>query len=111
MVLAVGIVLESLGGLMAQAVTLNYAVECFTDMAAQTTIIITFFRLAWGVALPFFINEWAKRVGIGWFFGTSAFISIALTAIPALLIWKGDSFRRVSILSSISSSEVGKIIK
>ena len=96
---------------MTQAITLNYAVECSTNLAAETTIIISLFRLAWGVALPFFIEYWAKRVGIGWLFGTAAFISIALTAIPAVLILKGDLFRRLSLLRSLPSSEAGKVVK
>lgn len=111
MILAVGVFLQSFGALLAQSITLNYAVECFTHMASEVTIIITLFRLAFGVSIPFFIDQWEDKVGIGWLFGTTAFITIFMASFPALLIWKGDVIRRMSLVSGLPSSEAGIKIK
>ena len=110
MVLALGIFLVAFAALLAVPIAVNYAVECFINNATECTIIITIYRLGWGVAIPFYIAQWEARVHIVWVFGMAAFFTLVAGIIVLLLVWKGPSLRRFHLLQSLASTEAGMAV-
>lgn len=98
MVLALGVFLVIFAALLAQPIVINYAVECFMDYATECTIAIAVYRLGWGVAIPFYIAEWEKRVHLVWVFGMAAFLTLAVGLLVVLLVWKGHFLRRFHLV-------------
>ena len=47
------------------------------------------YRLSFGLTVPFFIDPWIAAVGVGWVFGTAAFLSIGLFSCIILLLVEG----------------------
>lgn len=108
MVLALGVFLSLFAGLLAQPIIVNYVVECYTQYAVESSIIVAVYRLGWGIAITFFVGEWEARINVGWVFGMSACFALASGLLPLLLIWKGHVLRRWSLVMSLISTEAGR---
>ena len=87
----------------------NYVSENFRDFAAETTSILTFYRLFLGILVPFFIDAWEERVGVGWVFGMMAIFSFVSSMILVGFILKGPAIRTMS-LSRFQRSEEGVML-
>ena len=100
MVLALATFLVAFGATAGAPAAINYVVECFPrSLSAETTAILNFDRLVFGLAIPFFIFPWADKVGNGWVFGMMAFFTLfSFAFIVALMIW-GLSIRRHTFIS------------
>ena len=92
-------------------VVTNYAVECFTGFAAETTTILSFYRLVLGVTVPFFIVPWRDSIGIGWVFGMMAFLTVLISGVIVLLIWRGPEIRRISFRRYRKSEEGAALVQ
>ena len=66
-----------------------------------------FYRLIFGLTVPFFIDSWIAAVGVGWVFGIAAFLSIGVFPCIILLIWKGYELRRYTFFD-LNSNEEGQ---
>lgn len=66
-----------------------------------------FYRLIFGLTVPFFIDAWIAAVGVGWVFGIAAFLSIGLFPCIMLLMWKGHEIRQYTF-SGLNSNEEGQ---
>ena len=108
MVLALGVFISLFAGLLAQPIIVNYVVECYTDYAVESTIIVAVYRLGWGIAITFFVGQWEARINVGWVFGMSAFFALASGLLVLVLIWKGHVLRRWSLVKSLISTEAGR---
>lgn len=108
MVLALGIFMSIFAGLLAQPIIVNYVVECYTDYAVESTIIVAIYRLSWGIAIPFFVSQWEARVSVGWVFGMSALFALASGLLVLVLIWTGHVLRRWTLIKSLISIEAGR---
>ena len=106
MVLALATFLTFVGGLSIPSITVNYVAECFTERPIEAATVMNFYRLIFGIAIPFFIAEWQIKIGPGWVFGMMALLTLTAFTFPVLLMWKGGEIRRLSF-SSLSSSEAG----
>ena len=107
MVLALGIFLVAFAALLAVPIVVNYAVECFINYATECTIIITIYRLGWGVAIPFYITQWEAKVHIVWVFGMAAFFSLFAGFIVLILVWKSYRLRKFHLLQTLATTEAG----
>ena len=105
MLLAFGTFLVDFSAVLSVPIVVNYVVECFVDSATEVAVIMNVYRLALGLALPFFIEAWSDAVGPGWVFGMSAFFSLFAAILVALLAWKGSTLRRFTIKGVISTEE------
>ena len=106
MVLALATFLTFVGGLSIPSITVNYLSECFTERPIEAATIMNFYRLLFGLFIPFFITEWQTEVGPGWVFGMMAFCTLIAFIFPTILMWKGDEIRQLSF-SRLTSSEAG----
>lgn len=111
MVYALGVFFAAIAALLATPVATNYAAESFTHHGEACALIITFYRLAWGEAIPFFADQWIDRVGVGWVFGMSAFFTVASAVLILLLLWRGHTLREWSLVRSLATSEEGEKIQ
>ncbi len=66
-----------------------------------------FYRLIFGLTVPFFIDPWIAAVDVGWAFGIAAFLSVASFPCIMLLIWKGHELRQYTFFG-LSSNEEGQ---
>ena len=105
MVLAFGTFLVTFSTVLSLPIVVNYVVECFVNAATEVAIIMNVYRLALGLALPFFIEAWSDAVGDGWVFGMAAFFSLFAALLVALLAWKGRTLRRFTIGGIVSTEE------
>ena len=87
-------------------VAVNSVTECFRQHTLETSAIMGTYRLAFGLAVPFFVTPWERAVGIGWVFGMAAFFSIGSFMLLVLLMWNGPQIRNWS-LADIGSTEEG----
>jgi MFS family permease len=110
MVYALGIFVVGLGTLISVPVATNYVAESFNHHGTGSTLIMTFYRLSWGIAIPFFIDSWIADVKVGWVFGMAAFLTIAAWLLVIILIWKGPTLRRWSLMQNLASSEEGATV-
>ncbi len=110
MVLALGTFMVNFSALLCVPVCINYVVECFVGYAVEVSVAMNMYRLALGLALPFFFEQWSQAVGIGWVFGMAAFFSLFGMMLMFLLGWKGQLFRELVILRGIQETEEGKDI-
>ena len=110
MVLALGTFMVNFSALLCVPVCINYVAECFVGHAVEVSIAMNVYRLALGIALPFFFEQWSEAVGIGWVFGMAAFFSIFAMMLIFLLAWKGQALRRLVVLKGIVETEEGKEI-
>ena len=93
MVYALGIFVVNVRALVSVPVATNYIAESYTHHGMESTLVIAFYRLSWGVAIPFFITLWIGKVGVGWVFGTAAFLTLGAWVLVILVIWKGAALR------------------
>lgn len=104
--LAAGSLLVTIGDLAMLPVGVNYICECFREYPAEASIVLNMYRLAFGLSITFFIDEWVADVGTGWVYGTMAFMSIASFGALILLMWKGHLIRSWTP-AGLSQSEEG----
>ena len=90
-------------------VSTNYLAENFTHYGTESMLVITVYRLAWGIAIPFIIEGWIARVGINWVYGIAALTTIGtwLFTFLILLVF-GSRLRRWNLMRHLVSSEEGK---
>lgn len=110
MVYAVGVFVVGVGTLISVPVATNYVAESFTHYGTECTLVMTFYRLSWGVLIPFFIDSWISKVRLGWVFGMAAFLTFAAWFLILLLLWKGQKFRRWNLMRGLASSEEGATV-
>jgi hypothetical protein len=110
-VAAIGNFLLNISSNVAVPVIVNYQVECFTKYPVEAATIMNFYRTIFGIAIPFFIDGWEARVGVGWVFGMMAFVSIAAFLLVVWLMYAGDKIRHRFSSSILSSEEGTKIIR
>lgn len=111
MVLALAVFLITFSATLSVPVTVNYVIECFRQHALETSAIIGSYRLAFSLAVPFFIIPWEKMVGVGWVFGMTAFFCVGSFMLLVLLMWKGHEIRTLSLDSVASTEEGSKVTK
>ncbi|OAL34770.1 hypothetical protein AYO20_05965 [Fonsecaea nubica] len=110
MVAAVGNFLLNFSSNVAVPVIVNYEVECFTKYPVEAATIMNFYRTIFGIAIPFFIDGWEARVGVGWVFGMMAFVSLAAFGLVIVLMVAGHRVRHWFHTDILSSEEGTKII-
>ena len=110
MVYAFGVFLAAIAALLSTPIATNYAAEGFTKHGEACAMIITLYRLGWGVAIPFFADQWIAKVDVGWVFGMSAFFTVASGGLIMLLLWKGRELRKLSLVKSLATSEDGEAV-
>ena len=94
MVLALGLFLVVFAATISVPICINYATECFLTSANEVAVAMNMYRLGFSIALGFFIFPWESAVGIGWVFGMAAFFELLVGALVAVLVWRGEMFRR-----------------
>lgn len=109
MVLALGVFLITFSAMLSVPVAVNYVIECFRQHALEASAIMGAYRLAFGLAVPFFVTPWEEAVGIGWVFGMAAFFSIASFMLLVLIMWKGHEIRNLSMHGVASTEEGSKL--
>lgn len=92
-VLAFGSLFLTIGAFALLPVVVNYACESFIHHSAEASLAITLYRLAFGLSIPFFIQEWVNAVGLGWVYGMMSFFVLFSFSFIILLIWKGYVIR------------------
>lgn len=107
MVLAFGAFLVTVAAMALVPTTTNYVCECFVNRTTEAACIMGFYRLIFGLTVPFFIDAWIAAVGVGWVFGIAAFLSIGLFPCIMLLMWKGHEIRQYTF-SGLNSNEEGQ---
>ena len=111
MVLAFASFLVTIGSFSTVPILANYVVECFIDYPVDAAMSNTLFRIVWGLSIPFYINEWAAEVGVGWAYGIMAFMALGATGFIAILMLGGHQVRELSFARVKSSEEGSKIIE
>jgi hypothetical protein len=109
MLIAFSVFLVTVGSFSCVPIIANYLVECFINFPMEAAMSSTFFRIVWGLTVPFYINEWVDAVGIGWCYGMMAFFSLGSFAFVLILMLKGHSIRQFSF-TRVASSEDGEVI-
>jgi len=97
MVLAFATFLVAFAALICVPIVTNYIVECFPTHAFEASITMGFYRLIFGLAVPFFVSPWSTKVGVGWVFGMAALFTIFMALMVLVLMWKGHLIRRWSL--------------
>lgn len=108
MVLALRIFFVNTAAQLSVPLLINYVVECFTVHAVEVSVVMNCYRLAFGLALTFFIEPWEKAVGRGWVFGMASLFVFGAGILVLLLAWKGETLRHITPARSLLSSEQGK---
>lgn len=106
LVLAVGSFFVTLGAFCSVPVAVNYLLECFRDHPTEVACIIGTYRLALGLAVPFFIDVWIAKVGVGWVFGMMAFFSLFAFCLVVVMMVYGHLLRKIQI-GNLSKDEEG----
>lgn len=107
MVLALGTFFIALGGVASVPVSINYVIECFRHYPQEVGAALNLYRLCFGLAIPFFYDQWEETVGVNWVYGMSAFISLFGFMLVVLLMWKGPAIRKLSLWKDTSAGEEG----
>lgn len=110
MVLAVGAFLVTFSATCLNPIAINYLVECFMKYPTELNSILGVYRLSLGLGIPFFINAWVDRVGVGWVFGMQAFLSVAAFVPIVILMLYGHSLRSMSFRKLHRDEEGARII-
>ena len=98
MVLALGSYIVNFTAILSVPVGLNYLIECYITSPNETAIAFNMYRIAFGLALPFFFEPWKEAVGgPGWLFGMAAFFCVFAGMMVGVLAWKGHVIRRWSV--------------
>lgn len=108
MVLALGTFLVNTAAQLAVPLLINYVVECFTAHAIEVSVVMNCYRLAFGLALAFFVEPWEEVVGKGWVFGMASLFVFGAGVLVMVLAWKGESLRHITPARNLLSSEQGK---
>ena len=108
MVLALGIFLVNTAAQLSIPLLINYVIECFTTHAVEVSVVMNCWRLAFGLALTFFVDPWEDAVGRGWVFGMASLFVFAAGLLVVILAWKGETLRQITPAKSLISSEQGK---
>ena len=98
MALAVGSALVAFGAVASVPISINYVVDSFPHHGQEVGAALNVYRLVLALAVPFFFQQWAAKVDLGWLFGMAAFFSIFVFLLVTLLMIKGPSMRRASLL-------------
>ena len=106
-VLAIAAFLITIGSLALIGVTVNYICECFIRHPAEASIVVNFYRLAFGLSGNFYITEWTAAVGVGWVWGMAGFFAAGAFGFVIVLMWKGHLIRSWS-LAHLESTEEGQ---
>lgn len=109
MILALGFFFVTFASTWAVPICLNYIVERFITSASQAAIIMNCYRLAFAIALGFFVFPWEKAVDVGWTFGMAVLFEVLAALLIFVLVWKGKVIRRWSF-SGLLATEDGSII-
>lgn len=109
MVLALGFFFVAWSSCLSVPICLNYIVECCIKSSLEVSVAMNSWRLAFAVALGFFITRWEHKVGAGWLFGTAAFLNVFAGLLIGILIWKGSVLRTIG-LKSIFATEDGEMV-
>lgn len=96
-VLALGLFGLVTASVIAVPVLDTYVVECFTTRAAEANAVMNFWRICFGLTIPFFIEPWIAKVGINWVFGSMAFFSIFAFGFIIVLMVAGHSIRAATL--------------
>jgi hypothetical protein len=110
-VLAVGHALVTFAALNLTPVTTNYLAECFTKNVEESAVILTAYRLLFGLSIAFYIADWVARVGFAWSYGTMAFITLSAWVFVGVLMWRGHRIRGMDPFRLISSEEGEKVVE
>lgn len=112
MVLALGCFFIYLSSNGAVSAPTNYLVETFRQDPQEVGIALNVWRLLLGLIIPFFIEEWEEKVGVGWVFGMAAFFNLFASCLVFILMWKGPAIRKISLEAQDLTEEgtrVGKV--
>jgi len=92
-------------GMSVVPITMTYLYDCFIRYVPETSAIMGLYLLVFGLTTTFFVTPWINSVGVGWVFGTAAFLTIPAFLLICLLMWKGPEIRKMTF-ASVSSVEV-----
>ena len=106
-VLALSYFMTMFGANAATSIISNYLSESFPQFPAECGVFLSAYRLVLGLASGFFIQPWAKNVGVAWTFGTAAFLSAFAFLFIVLLLWKGPAIRQIKLTHNLSPSDEG----
>lgn len=105
--LALSYFMTMFGANAATSIISNYLSESFPQFPAECGVFLSAYRLVLGLASGFFVQPWAKNVGVAWTFGTAAFLSAFAFLFIILLLWKGPAIRRIVLTHNLSPSGEG----
>ena len=100
MVLAVGSAMIAFGAVVSVPTSVQYIIESFPQYPQEVGTVTTAYRAVLGLAIPFFFQQWVEKVGIEWVFGMAAFFNVLVFLFVVLLLWKGPSIRKASLIGS-----------
>ncbi|KAI9642425.1 hypothetical protein NHQ30_009230 [Ciborinia camelliae] len=108
-ILALATILVTFGSLCITPITVNYINECFIGHAAEASIAVNFYRVAFGLSVAFYIKPWVAAVNVGWTYGTMAFLELVGLLCVALLVWKGRRIREMGV-AGLGVTEEGEYV-
>jgi hypothetical protein len=111
MLLAFASFLITFSGITSAPVMINYVVETFRHLPNETAAVMSFYRVALGIAVPFFITPWFKAVGTGWVFGTMAFLTLLADCFVMVLLKYGHTIREYSLIRKHDSEEGVRVVE
>lgn len=111
MVVAFAVFLVTVGSFSCVPIITNYLVECFIDYPMEASMASTFFRIAWGLTVPFYINQWVAAVGVGWSYGMMALFAFGSFVSILILMFKGGTIRQLSFARVASTEEGEKVVE
>lgn len=111
MVLAFSLFLQIFAVLSGFAPVVNYVIEAIgRRWANEAMAAMTFWRIIFGISIPFFLFPWAAKVGMQWVFGMMAFFTIfAFGLIVTVMIW-GEKLRRFNFVKDSNIEEGSRIL-
>ena len=111
MLLAFASFLITFSGITSAPVMVNYIVETFRHLPNETIAVMNFYRVALGIAVPFFVVPWFKTLTTSWTFGMMAFLTLLADCfVLVLLIW-GPKIREFSLIRRDDSEEGIRVIE
>ena len=87
-IIALDAFLVNFSAVAAVPAPLNYLVEAFPDESQNVGTGLNTWRLLIGLILPFFIDHWEEKVGVGWVFGMATFSSVLGCFLISVVAWK-----------------------
>lgn len=106
-VLVVAVAFVTFGSLAITPITVNYINEAFISHSAEASIAVNLYRVGFGLSVAFYIKQWVAETGVGWAYGTMAFMEIFSFFFVMLLMWKGHVIRGLT-WGGLSKSEEGE---